>query len=43
MQEGARFYAKVRELGFPIEFLDVGGGLAVDYDGSRAAFESSAN
>ena len=43
VQEGARFYAKVRELGFPVEFLDVGGGLAVDYDGSRAAFESSAN
>ena len=43
VQEGARFYAKVRELGFPVEYLDVGGGLAVDYDGSRAAFESSAN
>ncbi len=43
VQEGARFYAKVRQLGFPLEYLDVGGGLAVDYDGSRAAFESSAN
>ena len=43
VQEAARFYAKVRKLGFPIEYLDVGGGLAVDYDGSRAAFESSAN
>ncbi len=43
VQEGARFYAKVRKLGFPLGYLDVGGGLAVDYDGSRAAFESSAN
>jgi arginine decarboxylase len=43
VQEGARFYAKVRQLGFPLDYLDVGGGLAVDYDGSRAAFESSAN
>jgi len=43
VQEGARFYAKVRKLGFPLGYLDVGGGLAVDYDGSRSAFESSAN
>jgi arginine decarboxylase len=43
VQEGARFYAKVRKLGFPLGYLDVGGGLAVDYDGSRAAIESSAN
>jgi len=42
-QEGARFYAKLRKMNFPIEYLDVGGGLAVDYDGSRAAFESSTN
>ena len=43
VQEAARLYAKVRKEGFPVEYLDVGGGLAVDYDGSRAAFESSAN
>ena len=43
VQEGARFYAKLRKLDFPIDYLDVGGGLAVDYDGSRAAFESSTN
>lgn len=43
VQEAARFYSKVRQEGFPVEYLDVGGGLAVDYDGSRAAFESSAN
>ena len=27
----------------PIDFLDVGGGMAVDYDGSKTAFDSSAN
>jgi arginine decarboxylase len=30
-------------MGFQIEFLDVGGGLGVDYDGSRSAFSSSTN
>jgi len=30
-------------MGFPIEHLDVGGGLGVDYDGSRSAFDSSTN
>ena len=43
VQEGARFYAKLRKLDFPLDYLDVGGGIAVDYDGSRAAFESSTN
>ena len=43
MKEAARTYAKIRQLNIPIEFLDVGGGMAVDYDGSRTSFESSAN
>ncbi len=43
VQEAARFYAKLYEMGFQIEFLDVGGGLGVDYDGSRTAFDSSKN
>jgi len=43
VQEASRFYAKLHKLGFPIEFLDVGGGLGVDYDGSRSAFDSSTN
>src|SRR5260370_9484023 len=30
-------------MGFEIEFLEVGGGLGVDYDGSRSAFDSSTN
>ena len=43
VQEAARFYAKLRKMGFDLEFMDVGGGLGVDYDGSRSAFESSIN
>src|SRR6266446_4407564 len=43
VQEAARFYAKLSKMGFQIEFLDVGGGLGVDYDGSRSAFDSSTN
>jgi arginine decarboxylase len=43
VQEASRFYAKLHKLGFAIEFMDVGGGLGVDYDGSRSAFDSSTN
>src|SRR5437764_1235132 len=43
VQEAARFYAKLSKMGFQIEFIDVGGGLGVDYDGSRSAFDSSTN
>ncbi|MEZ5428534.1 MAG: biosynthetic arginine decarboxylase [Pyrinomonadaceae bacterium] len=43
MKEAARTYSKIRQLNVPIEYLDVGGGMAVDYDGSRTSYESSAN
>src|SRR5271169_5879650 len=43
VQEAARLYAKLNKMSFAIEFLDVGGGLGVDYDGSRSAFDSSTN
>src|SRR5688572_18717398 len=43
VQEASRFYAKLYKMGFAIELLDVGGGLGVDYDGSRSAFDSSTN
>ena len=43
MREAARTYSKIRQMGIPVDYLDVGGGMAVDYDGSRTSFESSAN
>ena len=43
MKEAARVYAKIYQMRIPIEYLDVGGGMAVDYDGSKTAFDSSAN
>jgi arginine decarboxylase len=43
MKEAARTYSKIRQMEIPIEYLDVGGGMAVDYDGSKTSYESSAN
>lgn len=43
MKEAARVYSKLRQIGCGIEFLDIGGGLGVDYDGSQTRFESSVN
>lgn len=43
VREAARYYAKLRRLGHPIEFIDVGGGLAIDYDGSRTPTDASMN
>jgi len=43
LKEAARVYAKLWHMGVPVRYLDVGGGVAVDYDGSRSAFASSAN
>jgi len=34
MQEAARYFVEARRLGAPIEFIDVGGGLGVNYDGN---------
>lgn len=41
--EATRFYCQLSQMGFPMGYLDVGGGLGVDYDGSRTNFESSMN
>jgi arginine decarboxylase len=43
MKEAARVYAKIVQMKVPVDLLDVGGGMAVDYDGSKTAFDSSAN
>ena len=43
VREGARYYAKLAKLGYELGYLDVGGGLGVDYDGSRSDFDSSTN
>lgn len=43
VKEGSRIYSKLRKMGLNLEFLDVGGGLGVDYDGSRTSFDSSMN
>jgi arginine decarboxylase len=43
VREAARYYAKLYKLGHELGYLDVGGGLGVDYDGSRSDFDSSAN
>jgi arginine decarboxylase len=43
IREAGRVYAKLRALGVPIQYLNLGGGLGVDYDGSKTAFDSSMN
>ncbi len=43
MKEGGRIYAELIKLGADIEYFDVGGGLGVDYDGSKSTSESSTN
>jgi arginine decarboxylase len=43
LNEAARIYADLVRHGAGLEYLDVGGGLGVDYDGSQTNFESSAN
>lgn len=41
--EASRFYCELHKMGLPMQYLDVGGGLGIDYDGSRSNFDSSAN
>jgi len=41
--EGARIYAKIAKMNIGLEYFDVGGGLGVDYDGSRTTQDSSTN
>ncbi len=43
LKEATRLYAKLQKMGVPLQYLNVGGGLGVDYDGSRTTFSSSMN
>ncbi|MEX1315849.1 MAG: biosynthetic arginine decarboxylase [Synechococcaceae cyanobacterium] len=43
LQEAGRIYVELTRLGAPMGYLDVGGGLGVDYDGSRTASAASKN
>ena len=44
LREASQFYVQLRNLGYDIEFVDIGGGLGVDYDGTRSSVsESSMN
>lgn len=43
VREAARFYSKLKKMGHEMGYLDVGGGLGIDYDGSRTTFDSSTN
>src|ERR1700737_242847 len=43
IREAGRVYAKLRAMGVGIQYLNLGGGLGVDYDGSKTAFDSSMN
>ena len=43
LQEASQIYIELNNLGAPMGYLDVGGGLGVDYDGSRTATTASKN
>jgi arginine decarboxylase len=43
IQEASRIYVELAELGADMKYLDVGGGLGVDYDGSQTNFYASKN
>ncbi len=43
MREASRYFAELHQLGAPIQVVDVGGGLGVDYDGSRSRSDCSIN
>ncbi|MBO5250010.1 MAG: biosynthetic arginine decarboxylase [Muribaculaceae bacterium] len=44
LREATQFYVQLTKMGFSIDFVDIGGGLGVDYDGTRSsASESSMN
>ena len=43
LREAGRYYCELVKMGVPLRYMDVGGGLGVDYDGSQTNFHSSIN
>ncbi|HEX6864476.1 MAG TPA: biosynthetic arginine decarboxylase, partial [Thermoanaerobaculia bacterium] len=43
LREAAQIYVNLAKMGAPLGYLDVGGGLGIDYDGSQTNFASSLN
>lgn len=43
LREAAQFYVQLYKMGYHIEYVDMGGGLGVDYDGTRSSSPSSVN
>lgn len=43
INEGAMIYAELHHMGFKLDYVDVGGGLGIDYDGSKSTNDSSMN
>jgi arginine decarboxylase len=43
LREVSQFYVQLMHLGCNLDFVDIGGGLGVDYDGSRTSLTSSIN
>ena len=43
LREAGRFFVELHKMGAPLKYMDVGGGLGVDYDGSQTNYASSMN
>ncbi|MFT6898673.1 MAG: arginine decarboxylase [Paraglaciecola sp.] len=43
VSEGGRIYAELHRMGFALEYVDVGGGLGIDYEGTKSTNDSSRN
>lgn len=43
IKEASRVYAKLYKMGYRPKYLNIGGGVGVDYDGSKTSYQASAN
>jgi arginine decarboxylase len=41
LREASQFFVQLRTMGFTVDFVDIGGGLGVDYDGTRSSISGS--